>query len=416
MKRFQDFVQKNIYGISIFCILALYMYSKSDKKIDEDILCSYVIGYKTGFGARKLIASIVCALSSNPTLDQIRLFAYTISTAICAVFAWLCNAFILKMKAKGESSFLSALFLLAFYLSCPASIMFLLKYPNFGRLDFLLYGICLVFCVLFYNRERNRHLYYSATTLLLIIGILSHHIFVATYMPFLVALFIYDIWSIGFSKRIFTAHVIMGIISGATLLCVLLFSSMNIELDEATHINSHFELSRKFVCFGYYAHLSDHIEQYVIAKWPRLVAGILLTIVFLSPLFLAFWKIWRQTYLSLSCKKDRHLLIGMQCAFLLFIPAFCITVDYLRWFGAFIFLQTLLIAYFAYDTQSTYSNVWAIFRNNLRQYAFFAAVLLIYCVSLDYFYSDTYFDIVELIMQKMHIYRVETLLPLEYRL
>lgn len=412
----KSFCRKNKYGIFISFILLIFMISKSAHSLDEDIIISYVIDYKTGFGPRKLIASILTTVVSTPTMGHVRAFAYAISAIVCVLLAWLCNTFLNKLKAKGTDSYVSSLYLVALYLICPASLLFLLQYPNVGRLDILLYGLCLVFCILFYHRNKNRTLYYCGTSILLVFGILTHHIFVATYMAFMVALFIYDIWEHSFNIKRFGAYFLVGTISCTALASVFLFSSMNIPLDEATHYNPHFELSRKFVCFGYYANISDHIQQYFLPKWQRLAAGFSLTILFLAPLLWAFVKIWQDLYKSQSLKCNRQLLVGIQSAFLLFIPAFCITVDYLRWFGAIIFLQILLMAYFSYDATCKFNDVGTIIYKRLKQHIFFAAFLLIYLSAFKYFTSDTYFDIVELIMEKLHIYRVSTLLPPEYRI
>lgn len=412
----KNILLKNKYGISIFLIFLIFMISKSRYNLDEDIVVSYVIDYHTGFGPRKLTASILTAIFHNPTIGKIRFFAYAISTVVCLVFAWMCNSYLNKMKAINTQSYASALYQIALYLICPASLLFLLQYPNVGRLDIILYCLCLLFCILFYHRNKNRILYYCGTTALLVFGILTHHIFVATYMAFMVALFVYDIWEQGFNKRRFGAYAIVGTISFSTLLAVLLFASMNISLDEAIQYNSHFELSRKFVCFGYYAHISDHIQQYFIPKWHRLAAGFSLTILFLAPLFYAFWKIWRELLASQSNKDNRRLLVGMLCSFFLFVPAFCITVDYLRWFGAFIFLQLLLMAYFSFDQTNSFNGISTIIFKNLKQHLFFAVFLLIYLSAFYYFTSDTYFDIIELIMEKLHIHRVSTLLPPEFRI
>lgn len=416
MKKTKTLWNNNKYGIVIFFILSFYLFSKSGKKIDEDILCSYIIGYDTGFGPRKLIASLLSCLFGTITMGKIRFFVFTTSTIICALFSWLCNQFVIKVEKQGEQSRISALFLTIFYLTCPASTMFLLKYPNLGRLDFFLYGFCLLFCILFYHRDKNRLLYYAMTTGLLIAGILMHHIFVATYMSFMVAMFIYDIWGNGFCKKRFLAYSLVGFIAVCSLVAVISLATMNISLDEAIHYNPRIELSRKFVCFGYYAQISDHIEQYVIAKLPRLIAGFLLTLLVLSPLFFAIWRLWSKTKVQLASKYEKCVFSGMMCSFFLFIPAFCITVDYLRWFGAFIFLQILMLAYFAYDEQCKFHISWRIYVSELRSHVFFAAMLLAYCVSLEFFYSDTYCDAVELIMQQLHIHRVETLLPVEYRI
>ena len=91
-------------------------------------------------------------------------------------------------------------------------------------------------------------------------------------------------------------------------------------------------------------------------------------------------------------------------------------MDYPRWFGSFIFIQFLLIAYFAFDQTSLFGCIGDILIANLRHYVVYATFLLIYCSILEYFYSDLYFKVIELIIDYLNIVKPETLLPPEYRL
>jgi TRAP-type C4-dicarboxylate transport system permease small subunit len=224
-------------------------------------------------------------------------------------------------------------------------------------------------------------------------------------MPFFVALFIYDIWSKGFNRKLFLSYVILAIVVITTFLSIILFSSMNISLDEATHYHPEVELSRKFVWFIYYAHISDHIQIYVLSNLLKLISGFCLTIFFLLPLFLLGWKIWQETLKNLD-KKARFLFWAMQSAFLLLIPAFCITVDHARWFAALVFSQFLLIAYFSFEEDSLYSRIGEELGLFVKGHIFLAASLVIYCSLLGVFGSDRTFECGEFILEKLHIYKV----------
>lgn len=403
------------YGIAIFGILLIYMFSHPQYELDADCVCAYIIGYDTGFGGRKLLASLLKFVWPVMNMGHIMHFAYAVAVALCALFSYLCNKFILKMKEKGEDSYFSALYLIALYLLCPAAIIFLLRDPNLGRLDTFFYGASLLLCFLFHFRNRNRTLYYFLIFVLIGTAILLHHIFVSTYLTFFIALFIYDIWGNGFHRKRFFLYTLVGILCIAIFLGVLFGSSMNISLDEAVASSPYVPLSRKFVCFGYYAHISDHIQQYILPKLPRLLIGFPLTVLFLFPLFYALYFLWKQLYHNLSTQYDRRLLLGILSSFLLFVPAFCITVDYSRWFGAFIFLQFLLIAYFCYEDDTPYAAIRSILAQNLRRHLGFAVLLLIYCSIFEYFYADNFLDCIEIIMNKLHIHRATTLLPPAFR-
>ena len=405
MYKIKEFFLSNVYGIAIFLLLAIYLLSHPQRSLDVDCLCSFTIDYQTGFGGRKLIASVVSLFFSNINPGRLLKLVYLISIAGCILFSYCCNLFIIKMKRRNYEANIASAYLTTLYLVCPASILFLLTFPNFGRLDLFLYLSCLLFCFLFYHRKNNRFAYFICVSLLMVLNILSHHIFVVTYMPFFVALFIYDIWSKGFIRKLFVSYAILAIGVITTFLSIILFSSMNISLDEATHYQPEVELSRKFVWFIYYAHISDHIQIYVLSNLLKLISGFCLTIFFLLPLFLLGWKIWQETLKNLD-KKARFLFWAMQSAFLLLIPAFCITVDHARWFAALVFSQFLLIAYFSFEEDSLYSRIGEELGLFVKDHIFLAASLVIYCSLLGVFGSDRTFECGEFILEKLHIYKV----------
>lgn len=412
MTKFKEFLLNNAYGLLILGIIILYMLSHPQRTLDVDCICSFTIDYRTGFGGRKLIASIVSFFISNFNLSRLLKIVYLITIIGCVFFAYCCNLFIRKTNRLGENYRLASIYLLTLYMMCPASLFFLLVFPNFGRLDFFLYLSCLLFCILFYHRKENRPIYFLCVATLIVINILSHHIFVATYLSFFVALFIYDIWEKGFNKNLFSCYFVLALITVATFLSIFLFSSMKISLEEATQYHPNLELSKKFVWFIYYAHIADHFNLYVLSNAKKLLAIFILTILFLLPLFIFGRKIWKIT-IDAQDKYSRNLFWGMQSAFLLFIPAFCITVDYARWFAAFIFIQFLLIAYFMFDKDSLYSNIGESLGLYVKKHTYYCAFLIIYCSLLGYFGSDRTFECGEFILEKMHIYKSIVQLPAE---
>ena len=405
MNKLKDYFLSNRYGWAIFLILMVFMMSNPQRTLDVDCLCSYTIDYHTGFGGRKLIASMVSLFTTVLNPSRLLKLVTLISIVACAFFSYCCNIFIKSQTCRGRIFQLSSVYLTTLYLLCPASIFFLLKYPNFGRLDIFLYLACLLFCFLFYHRERNRLFYFMSVAVLMVLCILAHHIFILTYMPFFVALFIYDIWGKGFDRKLFFCHAGLGIVVIASFLSIFLFSSMNISLDEAIVYRPDVELSRKFVWFIYYAHIPDHVHFYVMANIRKLVAVFFLTLLFLAPLFYLGWKVWRDTLLGMD-RRTRSLFWAMQASFLLLVPAFCIAVDHARWFAAFLFSQFLLIAYFSFDRHSLYANVAETMGNFVRRHLFFAACLVIYCSLLGRFGSDNALMCIEFILDKLHIYKV----------
>ncbi len=411
MNRIKEYFHSNYYGFTIFGLLIIFMISNPQEELDDDCLCSFGLNYHTGFGGRMLIASIVTSILDIMNPARVLKLVYISAVIGCGLYSYCCNIFIKKMKAQSWNSYLSSIYMVTLYTICPASIMFLLQYPNFGRLDFFLYFSCFLFCFLFYKRNSNRIVYFILLTILMVCDVLTHHIFVATYMSFFVALFIYDIWNKGFDKKLFFCYVILGTIVSATFLSIILFSSMNITLDEAVIYHPNMELNKKFVWFIYYASISDHINLYVLSNLNKLIAEFILFIIFLIPLIIFGSKIWKENLKSKD-KKGKNLFWYMQSAFLLFIPAFCITVDQARWFAAFIFLQFLLIAYFAFDKDSLYSNISETMGLFIKNNAFLVAALVVYCSLLGIFGSDRTFECGEFILELLDIKKQIVQLPI----
>ena len=139
MCKIKEFLQSNAYGIVIFLLLVIYLLSHPQKSLDVDCLCSFTIDYQTGFGGRKLIASIVSLFFSNINPGRLLKLVYLISIVGCLLFSYCCNLFIKKLKHRSREANIASVYLTTLYLACPASILFLLKFPNFGRLDLFLY-------------------------------------------------------------------------------------------------------------------------------------------------------------------------------------------------------------------------------------------------------------------------------------
>ena len=97
MYKIKEFFLSNVYGIAIFLLLAIYLLSHPQRSLDVDCLCSFTIDYQTGFGGRKLIASVVSLFFSNINPGRLLKLVYLISIAGCILFSYCCNLFIIKM-------------------------------------------------------------------------------------------------------------------------------------------------------------------------------------------------------------------------------------------------------------------------------------------------------------------------------
>ena len=69
MNKLKEHFLSNRYGWAIFLILMVFMISNPQRTLDVDCICSYTIDYHTGFGGRKLVASVLSLFTTliNPS-------------------------------------------------------------------------------------------------------------------------------------------------------------------------------------------------------------------------------------------------------------------------------------------------------------------------------------------------------------
>ena len=89
--KIKEIFLSNAYGIVIFLLLVIFMVSHPQRSLDVDCLCSFTIDYHTGFGGRKLIASVVGLFFKNISQGHILKLIYLISIVGCLFFAFCCK-------------------------------------------------------------------------------------------------------------------------------------------------------------------------------------------------------------------------------------------------------------------------------------------------------------------------------------
>ena len=302
----------------------------------------YHVGYETGFGGRKLLASFCHLIFPDfVKLRHIRAMAIAINfimVGACVLFLGRCFR-----RSKNSPAMWTVTVL---YLLGPFSII---AFMSIGlSVAFAeTYQIALtILWVLLWTRYRGEWPFYIATLLVAVTCCLLHHTFCCTLFPVYVGLFIYDIInhnSIKVKETI--GYGIICIVLLGLLVIIWKFSQMTVSIDQLNEwFKSHaavdaYECSREaHVAYYYQSNAENRANVAHLLTWEYRYGELFLTILLLSPLLIAAYYPWiRASHTAptkLSSWRYRVIWILMT---LLTLPIFFMATDYNRWFVCYFF-------------------------------------------------------------------------------
>lgn len=302
----------------------------------------YHVGYETGFGGRKLLASFCHLIFPDfVQLRHIRTMVITINILMVALFVLFVGKCF--QKNKSTSTLLTVItlyfigpFPLTAYMSSGLTNIFIETY----QITFTLLWILL------WTKHRGQWLFYIFTLIISLICCLLHHTFCCTLFPLYIGLFAYDI--IG-RNEINLKHLI-----GYGMICALLlgllviiwkFSQMNIGIDLLNEwFKSHvavdaYESSRQAQTAYYYQTNAENRAAIAhVLSWGYRYGELLCSLLLLSPLLIAVYYPWIRASHTAPTKLSawRYRLVWILIT-MITIPVFFIAIDYSRWFVCLFF-------------------------------------------------------------------------------
>lgn len=401
------FIYNNIYGLSIFIIIMLYILTYVTPTVDNYVYYSYVEDYSFGFGARRFIGSLVDILSGG-YLNKNFVWVFILCAFVigAAVFSFILNNVIKKIKKLNQSALFVSLLLLLVYFLGPASIAYLFRFPNNGRLDLYLLIIDLLIFILFVNRKSLRNVYYILLLVLMTAGILIHQLYACSYLPVVVALMVYDcVNSTNAKKKVL---IYSGILFFLFLLFIKLnfFSTSSIGIDEKMQLlssKSDLPIYKPAVYYDSYGTLAIHLKDWILPNMKHLVLGFVLEMILLSPIFYFFYIIWMSINDCITDTKKKQIYKIIPFVFFLMVPAFFVIVDYARLFGAYIFSQISLFILLIYEEDEYTLKACSVLSDRASKEITIIALFLIYISAITLFHSIEFSPAVENILRLLHI-------------
>lgn len=351
----EDFAKKS-YGSKAFYILLRYQYDiiiflflsfqlfitcpmyEGIETMFDWCTTSYALTYKLGFASRLFMGSLLNLFVPYLSAKFLWLFIF----ASLLILNFLLALYLGSCIRASDRKIHAALFLLiALYLAAPNSLGYLYHFVNFGRLDLFLFIFTMLslFCI------RNKYLKFLVPVFLML-SVATHQVFLFTFFPLILGALGYYAYENHFSlKSIGFCHLSLAL----TIISFIFFQFFSkiypASVDEVIQIirpTTNLPINEMMIEYEYFRTILGHKDGGLFISKERMELG-LSAIGLMAPLSGIFIYIFLKAR-TFSGKGKNYF-----CAAILLplcsLPAFFLTSDWGRWFGAAYTVQFLIIFY-----------------------------------------------------------------------
>lgn len=373
--------------IFMFLNIELFMRIPGPTAMYDWCITSYAMTYKEfGFGSRFLIGSFLNLFVPYLTVNSLYLFIFIILILLCLIVS-IAMGRVINSSGWEQKEGLSIL--AAVYLASPASIAYLFFWGNYGRLDtyLILFTILALF---FMGKSKFKFL----VPVLSFMSMATQQVYTFTFLVIILGLVLYEIYDQKYSKESIIYGIITYIVScGSFLYFQFLTPGLKYktadEVIQALSKNTNIPLKYEMIEMEYFKTISDHWSIYVLREWQGRLLVAVITILLLLPLIGIFVCLWRQALKRCKDKVLKFIMYLMVLSPLASIPAFLITVDWGRWFGAMIIVQITFIFYLAYKKCTPMLEALQAFQVWCKNNLFLVILVIVYLSLLGKFETSS---------------------------
>lgn len=376
--RIITFIRK--YKLEFFLIvfqLAFLCFNNASFTVKDSVILCYINDFSTGFGPRKLVASLTSLLFGNfVSYNEIRIMALIVSVALMVLFAILMGSAMRRVE-KGMSH--SFFYLIVLYLSCSFAVTFLYQWKTFGRME--AWHILILILYLLISHKANSN---SKPILMLIACVISmfvHHMFLSTFLPAYLFLAIYELRKEDFDKGLFIRYVSVFVCVAASFLILHLIKWNELSYNETlTYLNNktNAEVSDYFLQWIYYEPITNHYDQFVKPFLSYNVSCVVLSLFLFFPLYYVLFKGVRKSIVLAKKSYNNKSLVLYIFACLPMLIAYVTASDFGRWTASHFNCFFLFFIYLIIDNNQTANELLISFGNHIKKHKFFYMVLPLY--------------------------------------
>lgn len=304
----------------------------------------YAMDYSLGFDSRLLIGSVLKLFYSD-FLPANAVYSFVIFSTFVLLALLSCLLGYALRHNEGSTAGKGLLVLIAFYLLCPGSPAYLWSTENMGRFDlYLMIFTLLAACLCCGIKSIPVRL--LLFTICGLAALATHQVFIFIFFPLLFTMYLITITE----EKAKTTHIILALagmgILGIVFLYFQFFSQIHVtsceELVALLSARTDLVVSDVALRYEYFTGIAQSTQDLMLNQLGERIRYGIITLFLLSPLFIIYGWFWMQI---LKTARGKYLLILLSQ--LAFIPAFLLTIDWGRWFGAFLTVQALQIVILA---------------------------------------------------------------------
>lgn len=331
----------------------------------------YAMDYSLGLDSRLFIGSLL-RLFYPDFLPASAVYTFVV-LSVLVLLALLSYVLGYGLKrAEGTEGYMGLAVLAALYLLSPGSPAYLWSTENMGRFDLYLLLVTLAAgIVCFYLRPVPACL--LVLTVCGLAGLSIHQGYLFTFFPLLFTLFL---TSIGYADSGDRSQKRMHLYLAASLLCMGFLAAVFCYFQFLSHIRADtceellavlsvrtdLMLNESAFRYEYFSSMTQSVQELVFNQSGERIRYGIVTLLLLSPLAILYGWFWKQvlkagqgfgSWKSFGSGDGKNgflppfFYLFILLSQLLFVPAFVLTIDWGRWFGAFLTVQFLQIVFLA---------------------------------------------------------------------
>jgi len=347
----------NKYEISIFCFLCvqyLFTVTPGPSSMNDIVSTSYLLSYRYGASSRSLIPTIIDFFTNGGFISKYFVWNFIFCTTIFLSF--IISVYlgtIIQRWQKDNDLKIFTIFLTLLYLSCFVSPAAYYGVENFGRFEIFAFLFMLILVVII-----DKPIIRWLVPLLALLVLATHIMFVIMYIPFVIIMLLYEIFTKTGEKKqsILLLAVTLLIIFSALLLYVLFYKQTFVfgdaqSFSEYLSTKTDLIFNKNLVHAMMYSELQDHKIEYN-SRVSVLFSGNL-TILINIPLIILFIFFWLKCYFN-EKKKIMKFFFLLPILILPFQSlTFFMFFDFGRYIIMMLSIQFMLIFYFIYVKNET---------------------------------------------------------------
>lgn len=351
MKKIKAFLYQMRRELLIFLFLFFSLLCTLPGELHGWNTAWYALDYSLGFGSRLFLGSFLKLLFPD-FLPADAVYTFVLLTTILFLFllAWILG-FALR-KAEKPSAETGLLLITVFYLICPGSPAYLWTEENIGRFDLFLLLFTLIAAV-FYLKISSPMLRFFLFTVIGLIALSIHQVFLFIFFPLLFTMYVGT--ATEKNTKTASAFSFKEILSAFACLLVLAIAFLYFQFSSDLNVASIEELtgllaartdlaiSDVALSYEYFMPMQASFQDLVLGNLSERIRYGLVTVFLLSPILLLYAYLWKTILKQAPKGKQRIPYLLLLLSHLCFLPAFVLTIDWGRWFGAFLTVQALQI-------------------------------------------------------------------------